>query len=208
MRPVEPEARSLGLDRDAGRRKAEGHDLDRQRKGAEPSDELGTVGNHHHPRRGMSHDLLAQKRAPTAFDQAKFVVDLVGAVDRQIKTRHLVERGHEQALALGSLARRLGSRHADDVRALRGPAPPADRRNAPLSTLSRAQASSPRTRARRHVPPQSAFGHLASEPACEAARGIIKLPVSSVGPIGRRSAIPDRGAAVGEIGESAKRWRM
>ena len=43
------------------------------------------------------------------------MINLVGAVDREIQTRNFIERGHVQAGARGPLARGFRSRHADDV---------------------------------------------------------------------------------------------
>ena len=58
------------------------------------------------------------KRAAAALDQSEIGPDLVGAIDGQIKLRRLIQRGERNAQALGLRARRLGSRHADDLAAV------------------------------------------------------------------------------------------
>ncbi len=62
-------------------------------------------------------DLFAQQGAAAAFDQRQVGPDLVGAVDRQVELRRLVEGGERDAGALGVGAGGLRGRHADDVEA-------------------------------------------------------------------------------------------
>ncbi len=107
------------LDQPHRRHQSEAHHLDRQREQAERRDQLALVGDHHHPVRRRGHDLLAQQRAAAALDHAQLIVDLVGAVDRQIELRRLVERGQRDAELLGLHPRGLRGRDADHVQALR-----------------------------------------------------------------------------------------
>ena len=81
------------LDRAAGRRGAERRDFNRQRKAAEHRDPFRLVGDHDHLRRCRCHDLLAQQRPAAALDQSQIGRDLVGAIDREVEFRGLVERG-------------------------------------------------------------------------------------------------------------------
>ncbi len=94
---------------------AELNDLDRQRKGPENGDFLAAVGDDHHAFAGIGHDLLAQQRRAAALDQPKFRIEFVGAVDRQIEFRGLVQRGQRDAGMFGEAARRLRGRDADHV---------------------------------------------------------------------------------------------
>ncbi len=68
------------------------------------------VGDHDHARRGRRNDLLAQQRSPAPFDQAQVRRDLVGAIDRKIELRHLVECGEHDAKPLGLRAGGVGGR--------------------------------------------------------------------------------------------------
>ena len=84
---------------------------------------LALVGDHHHPIGSGRHDLLAEQGAAAAFDQAKLVVDLVGAIDREIELRRLIERGERNSELLGLDARRLRTRHAEHAQAPGDPLP-------------------------------------------------------------------------------------
>ena len=79
----------------------EAHRFDGKRKLAEHPDALGCVGDDDHALGGHGHDLLAQQRTAAALDEAQVGVDLVGAIDRQIEERLVVERGERDAQALG-----------------------------------------------------------------------------------------------------------
>ena len=79
------------------RGEAEGHDLDRQRKGAEARNELARIGDDDHPSRRRRHDLLAQQRAAAALDQSQLGVDFVRAVHSQVEFRQFVERRYGDA---------------------------------------------------------------------------------------------------------------
>jgi len=107
------------LDRLLRRRKAEGNDLDRQRKPSERTNVLGAVGDDNHAGGGRCNDLLAQQSPPAALDQDEVGADLVGAVDRQIEFRRVIERRQRNAQAFGLCAGRFRGRDAYD----REPAP-------------------------------------------------------------------------------------
>ena len=96
---------------------AETVDFDRQRKPPERLDELGFVGNDDHARRRRRDDLLAQQRAAAALDEAEARADLVGAVDREVEFRRLVERGQADAEFAAECCGALGGRNADDRQA-------------------------------------------------------------------------------------------
>ena len=99
----------------AGRREAEGHDLERQREGAQGLDLLGGVGDDDHAAGRGGNDLLAQQGAAAAFDQAQLAVDLVGTVDGQIEKRQIVQRRHADAESLGLRLRRRGGGDTNDL---------------------------------------------------------------------------------------------
>ena len=84
---------------------------------------LRGVGDDDHAVRRRGDDLLAQKRAATALDEAKLRVELVGAIDRQVEGRGFLEGGERNAeggcLGLG----RLGGRDAEHLEAGADPRP-------------------------------------------------------------------------------------
>ena len=106
-----------------GRRKPERNDLDRQRKGAEPRDDLGRIRDDDHPLRGGGDDLLAQQRAAAALDQPELGIDLVGTVDRQIELWDLVQKLRRNAERLRLRLGRFGSGDAANVETGRDPLP-------------------------------------------------------------------------------------
>ena len=76
---------------------------------------LGAVGDHQHAGAGGGDDLLPQMRGTAALDQAKLIVDLVRAVDREIEFGHLVEGRQRNALGGRLNARRLRRRNSHDL---------------------------------------------------------------------------------------------
>ena len=92
-----PRGRGGGLDGAPGRRKAERHHLDRQRKPAEHRHPLGVVGDDDHAGRCRGNDLFAQQCAAAALDDGEVGGDLVGAVHREVELRRLVERRQRNA---------------------------------------------------------------------------------------------------------------
>ena len=85
------------------------------------ADQLAVVDYHHHPVGCSRDDLLPQERPAATLDHAELAVDLVGAVDREIELRRLVERSERDIEPLGLGARGLRGRHADHVQAARNP---------------------------------------------------------------------------------------
>ena len=78
---------------------------------------LRAVGDDDHALARGGDDLLPQESPAAALDQAQVVVELVGAVDRQVEVGRLVEGRQGNALALRLVAGRLGGGNAHDLQA-------------------------------------------------------------------------------------------
>lgn len=96
----------------------EGHDFDRQRKLAEPSNDFACVYDHDHPARSGSHDLLSEQGAATAFDRLKVAIDLVGAVDREVYRTELLKRNERHRETTSEHFGRSGGGDSGDAKAL------------------------------------------------------------------------------------------
>src|SRR5208337_3926380 len=62
-------------------------------------------------------NFFTQQGAATAFDEIQFRVELVGAIDRQIKLGQSVDRGERNGIERGLRAGALGGGHADHIQA-------------------------------------------------------------------------------------------
>ena len=105
------------FDRASRRLQAERLDFDRQREATERRDPLRFIGDDDHARRCRGHDLLPQQCAAAALDEAEVGRDLVGAVDRQVKLRRLVQCRQRHADPLGIAPGRVGGRDTNDLQA-------------------------------------------------------------------------------------------
>ena len=86
----------------------ERRDLHRQHADAEALHELRIIGDDDEPPCCLLHNLLAQQRPASSFDQAQLSIDLVRAIDGQIEwgdLRQRVNRNSERSRLLLSLVR-------------------------------------------------------------------------------------------------------
>ena len=95
---------------------AEGSDLDREReRRAQALAQLGVVNDADELFRHHLHHLLAEERTAATLDKRKVGVNGIGAVDRDVELRLLVERAQGDAEGLGLLLSRNRGGNADDV---------------------------------------------------------------------------------------------
>ena len=87
--------------------------------GKRPSvgDPFQFIGDDDHARRRGRHDLLPQQCAAATLDEAEIGPDLVGAVDRQVKLRRLVQCRQRHADPLGIAPGRVGGWDTNDLQA-------------------------------------------------------------------------------------------
>ena len=102
------------LDLAPDRRESERDYFDGQGKASEHVDQLGVIGNDHHPGGGRGHDLLAQQRAPAALDQAQPRADLVGSVYGKVEFRRFIKGGERDSTGVRLRPRRLRGRNPDN----------------------------------------------------------------------------------------------
>ena len=78
-------------DQALGGGQAERHNFEREWKAPQDVDALRAIGDDDDAVGRDCNDLLAQQGTPTAFDEPQLLIDLVGAIDRQIERRMLIE---------------------------------------------------------------------------------------------------------------------
>ena len=160
--------------------------FDRQRKTAQPLDQLGAVGNHDHALRRACHDLFPQQRTAAAFDKRKLAVRFIGPVDDEIKRRKLLKRRNGDAEAFRHHCGSFGARGACDVQAsanarrehfqecLRGGARAEPQLHAILHLLERLG----RSRALEHRSVRIAHGEATETPSARAPAAILSSNVT------------------------------
>ena len=104
------------FDRPACRRKTECDHFNRQRKTPEQGHPFAFICNYYHADGCSRHDLLVTQRTTTALDEAQIGGDFIGAVDCQVKDRHVIKGDERAPQAVRLAARRLRGCYADDVK--------------------------------------------------------------------------------------------